>query len=228
MSTQTVNGQPGKGDWLRRGTYGKAGKHHGPAAVPVPFSGARKGDRHRGDNVCPCATPECATEPVPFSRPRVYSLSEYDFSYLAMRVSNLLRVAANQQTTRDWWDNHRARFDLFVSRFVVDECSLGDPIAARERLACIEGIPLLEGSNEVGALAKSLLAGVPLPEKAATDAVHISIAAVNGIQYLLTWNCRHIANPSFRPGIERVCREMGYEAPVICTPQELLETDDGT
>jgi hypothetical protein len=90
----------------------------------------------------------------------------------------------------------------------------------------LEGIPLLEVPPMVDSLAESLLAGVPLPEKAATDALHISAAAVNGIQYLLTWNCKHIANPSFRPGIQRVCRDSGYEAPVICTPQELLETDD--
>ena len=146
--------------------------------------------------------------------------------YLASRVSGVLRVAANQQTARDWWDNHRRDFDLFVSRFVVDECSEGDPVAAQERLALLEGIPLLEISDEVNSLASSLLAGVPLPEKAAIDALHISVAAVNGVEYLLTWNCKHIANPSLRPGIERLCREMGCEPPVICTPQELLEIDD--
>lgn len=77
------------------------------------------------------------------------------------------------------------------------------------------------------ALADSLRSGVPLPEKAAIDALHISIAAVNGVEYLLTWNCRHIANPSMRPRIERICRDKGFEPPVICTPQELLEIDDG-
>ena len=158
-------------------------------------------------------------------KPTVY-LETTIIGYLAMRVSNILRVAANQQTTRDWWDDHRGRFDLFVSRFVVQECSHGDPVAVRERLFYLEGIPLLEVPGDVDSLAESLLAGVPLPEKAATDALHISAAAVNGMQYLLTWNCKHIANPSFRPGIERVCRDLRYEAPVICTPQELLEIDD--
>jgi hypothetical protein len=146
--------------------------------------------------------------------------------YLAMRVSSILRVAANQQTTRDWWDNHRQRFGLFVSRFVVEECSEGDPVAAQERLVYLEGIPLLQASDEVNLLAEALVAGVPLPEKAGTDALHICIAAANGIEYLLTWNCKHIANPSLRPRIERLCRDMGYEPPVICTPQELLEIDD--
>ncbi|HUT88160.1 MAG TPA: type II toxin-antitoxin system VapC family toxin [Thermoguttaceae bacterium] len=158
-------------------------------------------------------------------KPTVY-LETTVIGYLAMRVSGILRVAANQQTTRDWWDNHRRRFDLFVSRFVVDECSDGDPVAAEERLAYLEGIPLLQMSDDVNSLAESLLLAVPLPEKAAIDALHISVAAVNGVQYLLTWNCKHIANPSLRPGIERVCRDMDYEPPVICTPQELLEIHD--
>ena len=157
--------------------------------------------------------------------PTVY-LETTVIGYLATRVSGTLRVAANQETTRDWWDNHRQRFDLFVSRFVIDECSGGDPMAANERLAYVHDIPLLQLSDEVDALAEALKGGVPLPEKARIDALHISVAAVNGVQYLLTWNCKHIANPSMRPRIELVCREMGYEPPVICTPQELLEIDD--
>ena len=158
-------------------------------------------------------------------KPTVY-LETTIIGYLAMRVSGVLRIAANQQTTRDWWDNHRASFDLVVSRFVVDECSDGDPVAAQERLAYLEGIPLLEISDDVNALATSLVTGVPLPEKAAIDALHISVAAVNGVEYLLTWNCKHIANPSMRPQIESICRDMGFEPPVICTPQEMLEIDD--
>ena len=158
-------------------------------------------------------------------KPTVY-LETTVFGYLAMRVSSILRVAGNQQTTRDWWDNHRGDFDSFVSRLVIDECSQGDPVAAQERLAYLEGIRFLQVPEEADSLAGLLLAGVPLPAKAATDALHISAAAVNGIEYLLTWNCRHIANPSLRPRIERLCREMGFAPPVICTPQELLETDD--
>lgn len=158
-------------------------------------------------------------------KPTVY-LETTIFGYLAMRVSGVLRIAANQQTTREWWDKHRQEFELFVSRFVVDECSDGDPAAAQERLVYLEGISLLQTADDVNALAESLLAGVPLPKKSTIDALHISVAAVNGIEYLLTWNCKHIANPSLRPRIEQLCREQGYEPPVICTPQELLEIDD--
>ncbi|MFQ5740004.1 MAG: hypothetical protein ACE5JX_13435, partial [Acidobacteriota bacterium] len=90
----------------------------------------------------------------------------------------------------------------------------------------LEGIRLLEIPNDVNDLAKSILTGVPMPAKAAVDALHIATAAINGIEYLLTWNCKHIANPSMRPQIEPICRERGFEPPVICTPQELLEIDD--
>jgi hypothetical protein len=159
-------------------------------------------------------------------KPTVY-LETTVIGCLAMRVSNMLRAAANQQTTRDWRENHRHRFDVFVSRFVVDECSGGDPVAAQQRLAYVEDIPLLAMSDVVTSLAERLVSGVPLPKKAGVDALHISIAAVNGIEYLLTWNCKHIANPMLRSRIERLCRDWGYEAPVICTPQELLEGEDG-
>lgn len=158
-------------------------------------------------------------------KPTVY-LETSIIGYLAMRMSRVLRVAANQQTTREWWDNHREECELRVSRFVVDECSDGDSDAARERLVFLEHVPLLEVSDDVYVLAQSLIADVPLPQKAAFDALHISVAAVNGVEYLMTWNCKHIANPALRPRIESVCRESGYEPPVICTPQEMLEIDD--
>lgn len=159
-------------------------------------------------------------------KPSVY-VETTIFGYLAMRVSSVLRIAANQQTTRDWWDNRRQQFDVFVSRFVLDECADGDNVAAQERLAYLQGIPLLAISPEVTTLAEALQTGSALPPKAAIDALHISIAAVNGVEYLMTWNCKHIANPALRSAIERIRRENGFEPPVICTPQELLEIDDG-
>ena len=158
-------------------------------------------------------------------KPSIY-LETSVISCLAMRLSGVLRIAANQQTTRDWWDNERQRYDLFVSRYVMNECSRGDPQAAQERWAFLEGIPLLEVSDSVETLAQALLSKVPLPAKATVDALHISVAALSGVQHLLTWNCKHIANPSLRLRIESVCRELSCEPPVICTPQELLEIND--
>jgi hypothetical protein len=160
-------------------------------------------------------------------KPTVY-IETTIIGYLAMRLSGALRTAADQQTTREWWDNCRDEYELLISRFVVDECSKGDPTAAQERLVFVQALPLLQVTDDVNALAAGLVRGVPLPAKATVDAYHISVAAVNGIEYLLTWNCRHIANPSLRPRIERICRGMGNEPPVICTPRELMEINNAT
>jgi hypothetical protein len=116
---------------------------------------------------------------------------------------------------------HRDEFELYSSRLVVRECQAGDPVAAAARLAELAGIPLLEQTPEADTLAEALLRGVPLPERAAADALHIAIAAVHGVEYLLTWNCTHIANVTLRPRIESVCRASGFEPPLICSPEEL-------
>ena len=143
--------------------------------------------------------------------------------YLAMRSSRDVRVAANQLSTREWWDNHRPKFDLFVSQFVVDECDQGDSSAADERRVFLENIPVLDTNSDVEELADQLSTALQIPARARIDAFHISIAAVHGIQFLLTWNCKHIANPENRRTIEHVCRDRGIEPPLICTPFDLLE-----
>ena len=141
-------------------------------------------------------------------------------SYLTAWPSRDLVRAAHQQITQEWWAR-RGSYELYSSRLVVVECQAGDPQAAADRMAAMVGIPLLEQSPEVASLAEALLRDVPLPPKAASDALHIATAAVHGMEYLLTWNCTHIANVTFRPQIEAVCRAAGYEPPLICTPEEL-------
>ena len=143
--------------------------------------------------------------------------------YLAMRSSRDVRVAANQLSTREWWNVHRADFDIFVSQFVLDECNQGDPTAAVERRVFLENIPVLDMNREVEQLADVISMELQIPPKARIDAFHISMAAVHGVQFLLTWNCKHIANPEHRPRIERACRGRGIEPPLICTPFDLLE-----
>ena len=106
------------------------------------------------------------------------------------------------------------------------ECSAGDPVAAQRRLEFLKPLPRLDIAAEVEALAVRLLAEVPLPPQAQADALHIAVAAVNSMNYLLTWNCTHIANATLRARIEQVCRTQGYEPPVVCTPQEMLEQGD--
>jgi predicted nucleic acid-binding protein len=142
--------------------------------------------------------------------------------YLASRISSDLVTAANQQLTRDWWDNHRQRFELFVSEAVVAECGKGDPIAAEERAEFLGDLPVLDIDEDCERLASSIMHSVPLPEKADVDALHIAVAACNDMDYLLTWNCKHIANPSLRRIIERVLLGADVTPPVICTPQELI------
>ena len=143
--------------------------------------------------------------------------------HLASRPSRDVITVANQQTTHEWWQKQRHTYDLYVSQFVITECSAGDALAAKERFVFLKGIPLLDVTVEVEALAALLLKHIPLPQKAAVDAAHIAVSAVHGIDYLLTWNCKHIANASLRHRIETICRSEGYEAPTVCTPQELTE-----
>ena len=150
-------------------------------------------------------------------------------SYLTAWRSRDLVMAAQQQITEEWWNFCRAKYDLYVSQIVIREAGGGDPSAAKRRLEVLEDIPLLDVTQEVQHFALELLQKVPLPERAEADALHIALAVVHGMHYVLTWNCRHIANAALRPRIESVARMAGYQPPVICTPQELLEDeDDGT
>ena len=143
-------------------------------------------------------------------------------SYLTAWRSPELVMAARQQITRDWWDSRRHDFELFVSQLVIDEASAGDPEAAARRLELLEGVPLLEPQDDTDVLVEALIRRLSLPDRAAADAVHIALAVVNGMDFLLSWNCTHIANAAYRPVIESVCRSLGYEPPVICTPEELM------
>jgi predicted nucleic acid-binding protein len=153
---------------------------------------------------------------------RVY-LETTVISYLVARPSRSLRVAAHQQATAEWWTQRRQEFELYVSQLVVEEAAQGDKEVASRRLRQIEGIHLLSLSEASLALAERLLANAAVPAEAEEDALHIALAAVHGMDYLLTWNFRHIANASVRSRIEETCFESGYGAPIICTPEELLE-----
>jgi hypothetical protein len=130
---------------------------------------------------------------------------------------------ANQNATVEWWETQRSKYDLFISEFVIAEASLGHPDAAKRRLLVADDIMKLQATEEVRVLSKELINRRALPAKAEVDAYHVAVAAVNGVEYLLTWNCTHIANAHTRPKIETVCRALGYEPPIICTPDELTE-----
>src|SRR5437899_2153048 len=158
-------------------------------------------------------------------KPRVY-LETTIPSYLTAWPSRDLVRAAHQQITREWWERRRSQFELFISQVVVRECQAGDPTAASERLEVVHDLPLLEQTEAATGLAEALLEQAPLPERATVDALHIAVAAVHGMDYLLTWNCTHLANATLRDPIESVCRASGYEPPAICTPEELLAEEE--
>ena len=143
-------------------------------------------------------------------------------SYLTAWLSTELIMAARQQITREWWESHRSSYDLFVFQLVLDEAGAGDADAVARRLEVLDGIPLIHAQPGADRLVETLLRELAIPDRAASDAAHIALAVVNGIDFLLTWNCTHIANARNRPIIERACHELGFWPPVICTPEELL------
>jgi predicted nucleic acid-binding protein len=143
-------------------------------------------------------------------------------SYLTARPSSNLIAAAWQKETTDWWESQRHRFSLCVSDVVIEEAGRGDKGAARRRLAKLAGLEVLPLNEQVVNLSKALIDEGGLPEKAIDDALHIAIAAVHGIGYLLTWNCRHIANAETRPKVRSICMTLGFSCPEIATPTELM------
>ena len=157
-------------------------------------------------------------------KPKLY-LETTVVSYLAASQSRDIVIAAHQQLTREWWQT-RDRFELFVSQAVVDEVSRGDADAAARRAALLAQIPVLVLGDQVNELAKQLLRSHAVPAKANLDAVHIAVAAVNHLNYLLTWNCTHIANAAIRGKIGQTCQSAGLPVAIICTPEELMEPSE--
>lgn len=146
-------------------------------------------------------------------------------SYLTARLSRDLLAAAWQKVTIDWWDTQRDRFDLFASHVVIEEAGRGDASAVSRRLEALAGIPLLEITDEVVALSETLINAKALPPKAIGDSLHIALSAVHGLDYLLTWNYRHIDNAETKPIVRKACLAEGYASAEICTPQELMGVD---
>lgn len=157
------------------------------------------------------------------ARPRLY-LETSVVSYLTARLGRDLVVVGRQELTQEWWREQRREFELFVSEFVLAEAAEGDSDAAQRRLQILEGLPEVTLSPETTELAKALVGPGPIPQKAALDAFHIAAAVTGGADYLLTWNFKHLANATLRKKIDAVCRSNGYEPPVICTPEELMES----
>jgi predicted nucleic acid-binding protein len=146
-------------------------------------------------------------------------------SYLAARPSRDLRAAAWQEMTAQWWEQERSKYDLFTSELVLAEAEAGNAEAAQRRIEALGGLGVLSVTEESRLLAGRLVADCGLPE---ADALHVALACVHAMDYLLTWNCRHIDNAATKPLVRSVCAVAGYVCPEICTPLELMseETDN--
>lgn len=155
-------------------------------------------------------------------KPVVYIESTV-ISYYASRPSRDVVIAGHQAVTTEWWESELPKFTAVVSQVVLDEIAMGDPKAAAKRLAIVEGLDLLELGEEVESLAVAYYHGIALPEAARADALHLALATWHGVDYLTSWNCRHIAGARVRQVVRRINESLGMATPVICTPEELLE-----
>jgi hypothetical protein len=142
--------------------------------------------------------------------------------YLTARSTKNLILAANMEITKDWWEFRRNAFILYTSEAVLDEVEQGDTEIATQRLDMLRDFPLLELNQAVQGLATRFLTRSNLPSKAKVDAIHIAAATVHGMDYLLTWNCKHIANAQIQGKLAEISLDFGYVLPVLCTPNELM------
>lgn len=143
-------------------------------------------------------------------------------SYLTARPSGNLIAAAWQKTTMSWWETQRNRFKLYISEVVIKESGREDKSAAARRLKALEDIDILQLDETSVKLSKILIAEGGIPEKALNDSLHIAISAVQGMDFLLTWNCKHIDNAEIKPKLRNIIRGYGYQCPEIATPVELI------
>ena len=142
--------------------------------------------------------------------------------YLTIRPSTNLITASNSVITQNWWDTRRENFTLYISEVVLEELARGDQEIAIKRLDLIRELPLLALNEAVEELAQQFLTKSNLPPKASDDALHIALATVYKVDYLLTWNCKHIANAQIQKKLSQISIQSGYELPTICTPYELM------
>ena len=155
-------------------------------------------------------------------KPRVY-IEPTVVSYLVARPSNNPILAARQEASRQLWEDYADRFEFVVSRIVRDEIGQGDATAAQQRLAVVSSLTILEISPDMDILVEKLLDSGAVPRSSRPDAQHIAIATGHGVDYLVSWNHKHIVNENKREHINHVCREAGFQPTTLCTPIELME-----
>lgn len=155
-------------------------------------------------------------------KPTVY-VETSAISYLTARPSRDLIVAGHQQITADWWFSIRDQVECFVSAFVIQEISRGDQKLAQLRLAAVADFPVLKLNQEIYRLAQHYFAALNIPEKSKIDAFHLAVAAWYGMDYVLSWNCKHIASGRVQKILQALNAKAGRHTPIMCTPEELME-----
>lgn len=146
-------------------------------------------------------------------------------SFLRSKQSAHVVSAARQLLPRRWWDDERSKYELVTSQYVLDEASRGGALLAAERMQALAGIPLVDLPDDIPSLADGLLAAAILPANARLDALHLCAASYHGIEYLLTWNCTHIANARILPRVRQFLADQGHTLPEVCTPEEMLNDE---
>lgn len=149
-------------------------------------------------------------------------------SYIVANPSRNAYERSCQERTRLWWENHRGDYELCISQVVLEEVGQGDATMAGKRLTLLDGIPQLDLNADVERLATGLMNSGVLPSAAGRDAAHIAVTCVYEIDILLTWNCKHIANPHIMKQLRKVVERHGFDLPVVCTPDQLLALDQAS
>ena len=145
-------------------------------------------------------------------------------SYLAANASRDLVIAAHQQITQDWWQTAHGRFELYISEAVLEEVRAGDPEAVEKRLRLIESLPVLALNEDVRALTRHYDKALGLSGKARADIPHLAYAVSYRMDYLVTWNCSHLANGEMIQRLLKANAELKCPTPLIVTPEEILES----
>ena len=144
-------------------------------------------------------------------------------SYYTSRPSRDIIALAHQEITREWWPGALKRFEVFISQAVIDEAGSGDIEAAKKRLEILNDFPCLEINEKVEELAKKYMESLNIPKKSLRDAFHLAISSVHNIDYLVTWNCTHIASGEIIKKLTKLNLLLGVHIPVICTPETLMK-----
>ena len=146
-------------------------------------------------------------------------------SYLTSRPSRDVIKAGRQVVTYDWWLNTKSKYEIYISALVEEEISGGYPMAAAKWLQAVANIPSILITHEAQSLADALVSSKAVPGNSVRDALHIAIAATQGIDYLLTWNFKHINNAETKTLMARVIEADGWACPILCSPEELGNND---